>query len=1307
MGTLLELKEAESTLTPLLLFDCSFSDGTKKHWCTQALTLGSSTYEPRVCHNNLFEVQTASDQGVDTIPKLTLELANADSVISELERAKGFKGARLTCSFVFYDLVNKAIGAEPIVLFQGVFNSPELITETAIKITAINRLSAQRVVLPSLRIQRRCAWDFPATADERAEAVEGGSRGQFSRFYSCGYSADQLGGVGNLNGNACYTSCSFTRQDCEARGMFKTDGRGNATGRFSGVEFVPSTIAVRSAGERGSHLSPISVNEARYNDFIPLVYGTAWYTPSIVFARNDGNLTRLEVLLGVGEMTALHKVLVSDIEIPLGQSGLNMTGTGWFNVVTLGTRNGVFNKDFTDSTGNPLGDPYGGIALLSVVVPNRINDGKSLPEVKVLVDGLKLARYGTNGTPLPNTFTNNPAWILLDVLLRNGWNAEEIDFASFAVSADFCDEQIDARDLHGNAVKIPRFQCNLVLKSRRSAGDVLRGIRNASRLFLTFGTGGMLQLRTENTIAAQQSTKSELSNSAVELNGGWPVYEFGDGTQGTSGILRNADGSSTLRLSSRGASDTPNRMAVEFQDGFNEFQQDSFSLSDADDVAKAGQEINSTPSVLGLPNYHQAARTLQFLLSKSITGNRQVEFQTSVKALGITPGDIVALTYLREGFQRQAFRVVKVAPGQNFRTVGITAQIHDDRWYSDIILDNFGNGRRLPAATSGIPRPISGLVADLGGTLAFRVTESSNVAQDGTASVLLDVEVAAPPALADTAPTIPIVGLTPDLAQQAGALVPSQTLYYAVSGVDVSGNEGLLSFVVRATLPSSGLGYTVTLKQLSFSAATDRFNVYRGVSPIQMNRIATSVAVAAEFIDNGLLISSELPPDTNFHHSNLYWRLESEGEVNAAIHSPLTIGNNILRMRDNAYAGFAVHILGGKGAGQEKLIGTNSQTTLTVTSAWSIEPDASSVFVVSQAAFQDGASGKGSHFQFEVPNREGTVVQILGRSANAAGAECPSEISPLTRWTIGGAGIRTVDLDIPAAPSFSLGLSHRLDGSLELSGIGFSDLSNTGTIVAGTLTIYWQDELTRSHAILLTGGVSDVDLTVNLSLPGISVGDICRIDGELVTVDQVLSGGSQASVSRGMFSTTPAAHALNTEMVILRKSTVTVPFVKHFFGTPASGDWAYPIPVKNARVSAAEFYVTNSQGNSGATIQAYTNTLDLGLRTLAGGQYSLQVSGPLAIQDSAAPDSILEADHVIGDVRAFLSGAATGSQVSFRVNLNSMELCVVQFDAGAVVSTSLRGAVLPVLRQGDRLSVDVLDIGNNLPGNDLTVVITV
>ena len=79
-------------------------------------------------------------------------------------------------------------------------------------------------------------------------------------------------------------------------------------------------------GDKNWHTSAVALNEARYNDFVPMVYGTAWYTPPVVFARNDGNLTRMEVLLGMGEMQGVLKVLVNDVEIPAGVAGTNMTG---------------------------------------------------------------------------------------------------------------------------------------------------------------------------------------------------------------------------------------------------------------------------------------------------------------------------------------------------------------------------------------------------------------------------------------------------------------------------------------------------------------------------------------------------------------------------------------------------------------------------------------------------------------------------------------------------------------------------------------------------------------------------------------------------------------------------------------------------------------------------------------------------------------------------------------------------------------------------------------------------------------------
>ena len=468
-------------------------------------------------------------------------------------------------------------------------------------------------------------------------------------------------------------------------------------------------------------------NEAHYNDFVPLVYGTAWYAPPVVTARNDGNLTHMEVLLGQGEMEEVLKVLVNDIEIPIGG---NSTGTGWCNVVSLGNRTGNLNLDF------PGGDPYGSMAFLSVVVPNRINDGGSMPSIKVLAQGVRLPVYESDGSYIEERFTNNPAWVLLDVLRRSGWGSGEIDFASFARAATVCDESIQVKDANGNTASVPRFQCNLAVQKRRSAGDLARGIRNAARLYLTYGAGGMLQAGVENALALQQPAKPEWSNSVEILDGGWPSYEFSEAN-----IVRRPNGEPAIRVFSRSTADTPNRLSVEFQDAFNEYPQDSFSLVDVEDMAQTGQEIAAPLAALGVPHFDQAARILKFNLDRSIQGNTYVEFETSVKALGLRPADLIALTYLKEGFERQPFRVLKIAPGGNYRTARITAQIHSDQWYVDTNgQEENPGGRREGGYGVGLPRPLIGTVLDSDGQLQFDIFESGQQSADGRQTLEATVE---------------------------------------------------------------------------------------------------------------------------------------------------------------------------------------------------------------------------------------------------------------------------------------------------------------------------------------------------------------------------------------------------------------------------------------------------------------------------------------------------------------------------------------------------------------------------------------
>ena len=93
-----------------------------RHWCTRTITWNGTAYEGRVVRQNQFEAQLASDAQVGGVPKLTFELANADSELSEIEEQTGFKGAQLIVHSVFFDLVAGAATTNPTVVFRGLMN---------------------------------------------------------------------------------------------------------------------------------------------------------------------------------------------------------------------------------------------------------------------------------------------------------------------------------------------------------------------------------------------------------------------------------------------------------------------------------------------------------------------------------------------------------------------------------------------------------------------------------------------------------------------------------------------------------------------------------------------------------------------------------------------------------------------------------------------------------------------------------------------------------------------------------------------------------------------------------------------------------------------------------------------------------------------------------------------------------------------------------------------------------------------------------------------------------------------------------
>jgi Putative phage tail protein len=1304
MTTIDVLKEQEVPGTPLLLFNCTLPTGDVQYWSTHNVTVNGQQYLSRVLKHNIFDLNSSPEAATDGVSTVSITLANADSFLSSIEQNIGWKGSGLVVTFLFFNLTSQAVMSNSQVVFRGIANPPDQSTESTLRLSFTNTLNLQRVFLPAVRIQKTCPWNFPGTAAQRQDGVSGGTQGIFSPFYQCGYSPDQAGGVGNMNAGAPYTTCDYSRTQCMQRGMFDTDNQNNVTRRFGGIEFVPASIIVRTYGSKTSQLSIPLPNQALYNDFVPLIYGTGWVQPPIVLALNDGNLTHFEVLLGSGQITGVVTVIVNNTQIPVGVNGTNMTATGWYNVISYGTRNGSFNPDFSNSLGQPLGDPYGSMAFMSLVVPNSISNGTSLPDVEVLIQGLQVAQFDSSGSYISNIFSNNPAWVMLDTMLRSGWTLSQLDLPTFAAVALRCNALIPTVDVNGNSTTIPRYQCNLLLTGSRSAGDIVRGIRTGSAMYLSFDSNGLIQLNAEDTLANQQPVESASSNSTEELNGGWPAYEFGD--DAFSGIVRSANGTPSLTVTSQSIANTPNQYTVEFQDEFNDYQQDSLSLVDIDDVLLTGQTVTTALTVLGLPNFDQANRAAALQLYKSVDGNTYVQFETSVKGVGLRPGDIITLTYARQGYSRQPFRITKLSPGINYITAVITAQIHDDAWYTIVNSDAGGSGFQNPSAV-GIPRPLVGSVLDSDGVEQFGIAESSTESTDGAVTESLAVSFMVPAKPEASSAGIPLMGLNAQVSNSGGTLAGGQVLYYGISADDASGAEGGLSFIATVNVPAGDDTNQVTLVSLSFSPAAVSFNVYRGPNPTQILLLASAQAIAGQFIDSGLAAELQGPPDPNYDHANFYWRLELQPPEQVSIFSPTTVGSSTLNMVLNLYNGATVRISLGTGAGQEQTIASNTATALTITKPWSIQPDTTSYFLIADSTWQFGASSNASPVSFAVPNRQGVTVHVSGLSANVLDQECAYALSPLTRWTITGSTGTEVDTAVSGPPVF--GLYPIGAGSVEVLGIAFASLDNTLSITAGTLTLAYWDELNGPSTILLSAAMSVSGASLSLATAvSASSGALLQIDAEVMVVQQNLTNSTTVPVTRASHGTTAVAHAVGTGVYLLEEKIFIMPFAEEFFGSPASGSYAFPITIPDVRIAAGELFMTNSKGNSSVAAESFTNTTDLGLRSLLGGQLTIQIEGPLAIQTNAAPPLVVDTSCSVRDVSAVVQDAPTGADVTMQVTQNGNVYCELTIAMGATVSNVVDGFALGPLQAEAILGLNITSVvqtANTEPGSDLTVTI--
>ncbi len=920
-------KEQSVTFQPLLLAEITFSDGSILRLAPENIdaTLGGPMYhghdwKPRIAQQTVAAVQSETDNGILQSPQASFTLVDSDKYLwTEWEVTKGFKGAKIVLKFVFWDPDTNTFSDDEMIRFVGICD-PSLPDYTSLQVNAKNILNLANFNLPTVRIGRRCPWIFPTKYEDRVQAATNPD----SDFFECGYSPDVVSADarGNLDGGAPFTDCDYTWESCLDRMgnrllpttsndvlnpvQIEQDDSGRHTGRFGGIHYDPPSSWRGRAYLTGTKDEGINnTNEAKFNDYFPMLYGTSFVEPPVMNVIGEPNTTRFEVVVCVGQAgnddfgaDSVHIVIVNDIIVPHLVEGGPPLYWQWVNI---GKRDGYCNRSVIY---NGQGDPYGSLACINIVVPRSVQDSSSIPRVRVLLDGPKVRKWNSvDPTDYVKDFSSNCSWILADVLTWCGRNANDFDLQTFIDAARMCDVPVTYTDLTGTTQNHPRYQFGFALRDRRSSAEIVKNLLNAMKGMLSAYTGidaaltGKLQLQIKQTLADQQPSPVSMSNDAdprVSADGatetttdGFVVYRFDESNILRKGPDRNSP--STFKITQKPISDSPNRVAVQFQDEDYFYSPDSISMVDSEDIGRVKQEVSGSVVAEGLVNLDQGKRTLQSFLAETFRGNPRtgindkndsggtwiVEFETSFRAIHVKVGDIVEVSQTDYALDAQLFRVLAVAPTANCERLLIRAQWHEDDWYTD----RYGQ-RPDPLLQAQrrhrLLRPPFGWLPDMEAPQSwdpiwdpteksFGLAELYEAAADGTVLCKLRVR-GKMPVNSFTSKTSP--PFAPRATISGGGSIAAGTYWLCLVGVD---EDDLLTApgnpLARAVATTGSR--TLSLVNIYWQEGTVGWRLYAGTNPNKLSLQSTGSGTPDHIDLTTYKVANQALPDVEFDHMHI------------------------------------------------------------------------------------------------------------------------------------------------------------------------------------------------------------------------------------------------------------------------------------------------------------------------------------------------------------------------------------------------------------------------------------------------------
>lgn len=211
-------------------------------------------------------------------------------------------------------------------------------------------------------------------------------------------------------------------------------------------------------------------------------------------------------------------------------------------------------------------------------------------------------------------YTNNPAWVLMDIVTNKRYGLGErlgsfdVDKWTLYQIARYCDQMIP--DGYGGTE--PRFTCNLWLTEQRSAYDVLHDLCSIFRAIPVWNG-------TELTFIMDRPTD--------------PVWTYTNAN-----VLDGAFSRQYSAVKSR-----HNAIQVEYKDAANHYENTIEYVSDDAQIRKFGLNMKKV-TAFGCTSRGQAFRTGKWILETEKLETESITFTVGAEGLMNIPGDIIQVT---------------------------------------------------------------------------------------------------------------------------------------------------------------------------------------------------------------------------------------------------------------------------------------------------------------------------------------------------------------------------------------------------------------------------------------------------------------------------------------------------------------------------------------------------------------------------------------------------------------------------------------------------------------------------------------